>query len=205
MYWKKKIDQPLTLINSPMLLGSMSEPEQIIAGGIQTLENQEYFYTEYCINSDKDSPRIDFLVQFSNNQQCAIEVNGYQHFSFAFNKTSEEYRNQWYRYFSKVNWCRERNIPMIHINILLDSRTCSKQFRKCLYDIISSNIFQDAINAALSGKKHVAINITKSGVLMFDQIKYKSGISDYVATKFVSDIILGQGSNYKSTKTLNVL
>lgn len=204
MYWKRKIDQQLTLINSPMLLGSMSEPEQIIAGGIQTLANQDYFYTEYCINSDKDSPRIDFLVAFSNNKYCAIEVNGYQHFSFAFDKTSEEYRNQWYRYFSKINWCRERNIPMIHINILLDSRTCTKEFRKCLYDIISSNVLQDAINDTLNGKKHVAINMTKSGLLIFDPIKYKSGITDYVATKFVSDIVLGQGSNFRSTKTINI-
>ena len=204
MYWKRKIDQPLTLINSPMLLGSMSEPEQIIAGGIQTLSDQKYFYTEYCINSDKDSPRIDFLVAFSNDKYCAIEVNGYQHFSFAFNKTPEEYRNQWYRYFSKINWCRERNIPMIHINILLDSRTCTKEFRKCFHDIISLNVLQEAINNALNGKKHIAINITKSGLLIFDPIKYKSGITDFVATKFVSDVVLGQGSNSRSTKTINI-
>ena len=46
MYHNQIINQSLTLINKPILLGFTSDAEEVIAGGIQNLKGQSYFITE---------------------------------------------------------------------------------------------------------------------------------------------------------------
>ena len=206
MYHNQIINQSLTLINKPILLGFTSDAEEVIAGGIQNLKGQSYFITELEIENDKDSPRIDFIVMFLSGKKCAIEVNGYQHFLLTgFKQGSKEYRNQWLRYFKKINWCRRREIPMIHINVLFDTRVNQKEFRKQLELLIINGTLQNSVNIALSTGSDVSINITKSGLLHVDTVRYESGLPDMTSNEIIKDVILGQGVSYnKYTKTITI-
>jgi hypothetical protein len=203
MYHKRLIKEPLTLSNTPMLVGSMSEPEQIIIGGIQSLSNLEYFWIEFPIFDEKDSPRIDFVIKV-NNRWIAIEVNGYQHFTLGFNKDKTEYRNQWLRYIQKINWCRDRKIPIIHINILFDSRNSTKEFRKKLYEFVSTDSFQNTINFVLNNNVDASINITNNNVLLYNPSRHDSGISDYKTNRIIENIVLGQDKKSVIQKTIMI-
>lgn len=203
MYHKRLIKEPLNLINSSMLIGSMSEPEQVIAGAIQTLTNQKQFYIEFPINYEKDSPRIDFLIEFYDKKKCAIEVNGFQHFSlYSFKSDQVEYKNQWIRYLEKIKWCEKNKIPMIHINILYNTQNLLKEFRNSLYNLISSNMFQKAITTALITNSHVSINITKSGLLNCDPVKSTDSYMENYINQRIKGIVLGKNNPYTITITI---
>ena len=52
MYHNQIINQSLTLINKPILLGFTSDAEEVIAGGIQNVKGQSYFITEFSFTEE---------------------------------------------------------------------------------------------------------------------------------------------------------
>lgn len=206
MYYNKTIKEKVNLTNFPTLIGSASEPESVIIGGIQEIQGLDVFRIEHSIDpNDKNSPRIDFILRVCG-KLIAIEVNGFQHFSIlGFSKGVNEYNYQWTRYIKKIRWCRKYKIPIMHINILFDIRNCTKLFRKTLYDFVSNGTFQSLIVAAIKNNLDVSVNITRSGIAIYDKVKNTDslGTDDYI-NGIIEGVVLGQDKRRSIRETIIV-